>query len=449
MVTPLYQSLNSKQIERKISEVKRYAYYAAPGIRQAPATAFQQLAQRIGSDQIKVCLDFDERVFRLGFGDLSAVKTLRDARIDVHSMPGLRTGILIFDDEGFIFTPTALYLETEADPDSEDAPNAMRLSKNQVTETLARFSPASKEIAIHFASNADEKDKIKAQNPDVISKKLADHEIETVDKKLKDVPPLQFDIARQVRVYTSYLQYVNLKLSGAAIQRSRLAILTSILRIGGSKDLDNRLKTTFDLIERGSKLSSKELEDDLKKIRKDFTPSLGKNHPHRVLLKSAKPLFKCRIKEIEDKLKCHQKRIKEELQKGLENSKNQIINYYIDRVLKSPPDSLLGGISHPEPTQNHARKWLESELENVFPSAENIIKNMKLEIHYSDVTIETLRDENFLKDVKDAFPFADWEKVHEEFRAAGESKHTASEPSSGRGTKEPGQLRFLVNYRPG
>jgi hypothetical protein len=48
------------------------------------------------------------------------------------------------------------------------------------------------------------------------------------------------------------------------------------------------LRTTFELIEKGSKLSSKPLEDALNDIRKNFTPSLGKDHG-RVVLKAAKP----------------------------------------------------------------------------------------------------------------------------------------------------------------
>jgi hypothetical protein len=45
-----------------------------------------------------------------------------------------------------------------------------------------------------------------------------------VSQKLKDAPPVPFDVARQVRVFESYLQYVELRLPGVAIQRRRIAI---------------------------------------------------------------------------------------------------------------------------------------------------------------------------------------------------------------------------------
>jgi hypothetical protein len=184
-----------------------------------------ELARRLDREFITVCLDFDERVMRMGFGELAAVKTLRDAGIVVNSTSGLRTGLVIVDHQGYIFTPTALYLETEGRP--ADAPNAMRLSKDQVTEALARLSPAAKAIAIAFAKTEEERQHMREQAVEVPSTKVIDEEFAAVGKRLEEAPPVQFDIARQVRVFNAYLQYVELKLSGAAIQRHRLAMPAS------------------------------------------------------------------------------------------------------------------------------------------------------------------------------------------------------------------------------
>jgi hypothetical protein len=104
----------------------------------------------------------------------------------------------------------------------------MRLSKDQVTEALARLSPAAKAIAIAFAKTEEERQHIREQAVEVPSTKVIDEEFAAVGKRLEEAPPVQFDIARQVRVFNAYLQYVELKLSGAAIQRHRLAIPASI-----------------------------------------------------------------------------------------------------------------------------------------------------------------------------------------------------------------------------
>ena len=92
MSTPLFLSLNSVAIASEIRGAQHSVCYAAPGIQPDPANAMAELARRIDPEFITVCLDFDENVMRMGFGDLVAVKTLRDAGIVVNSAPGLRTG---------------------------------------------------------------------------------------------------------------------------------------------------------------------------------------------------------------------------------------------------------------------------------------------------------------------------------------------------------------------
>ena len=112
----------------------------------------------------------------------------------------------------------------------------MRLSKDQVTEALARLSPAAKAspslLRRPRGTATDQATGRRSSVPTVTKDQFA-----TVQKRLEEVPPVQFDVARQVRVFNAYLQYVELKLSGAAIQRHRLAIPPSIQKLGGSKDL--------------------------------------------------------------------------------------------------------------------------------------------------------------------------------------------------------------------
>lgn len=417
MTEALFRSLDSTAIASDIRTAQHSVCYAAPGIQQEPAKALAELARRIGPELITVCLDFDERVMRMGFGDLAAVKALHDAGIIVNSTPGLRTGLVIVDHEGYIFTPTALYLEADQRP--TEAPNALRLSRDQVTEALARLSPAAKAIAIALAKTDEERDRIRRQAVEVPSTRVADEAFVEVGRRLEEAPPVQFDIARQVRVFNAYLQYVELKLTGAAIQRHRLAIPASIQKLGGSKDLEGRLRTTFDLIEKGGKLSSKSLEDAINEIRKNFTPSLGKDHG-RVVLKAAKPHLEERLSEFRDELKAHQENVEKELQGQLDESRRQIVDYFVPRVLANPPDAMRGQFLKFEETE--ARVWLDGELDRVFPKAEALIQKMHLDVRYKDVTFETLNRKDFLEALRAAFFRIDWDKPYNEFRAAGEKK---------------------------
>ncbi|MFZ5690209.1 MAG: hypothetical protein ACOY5F_03025 [Pseudomonadota bacterium] len=423
MTEALFRSLDSATIASDIRRAQHLVCYAAPGIQEEPAKAMAEAAKNIGPELITVCLDFDERVMRMGFGSLTAVKTLRNAGIVVNSTPGLRTGLVIVDHAGYIFTPTALYLEAEDRP--AEAPNAMRLSPDQVTEALARLSPAAKAIAMDQAKTDEERERIREQAVEVPSVQVADGAFAAVERRLEEAPPVRFDIARQVRVFNAYLQYVELELTGAAIQRHRLAIPSSIQKLGGAKDLEGRLRTTFDLIEKGGQLSSKALEKTLNDIRKNFTPSLGKDHG-RVVLKAAKPHLDERLAKFRDELKAHQEKVEKQLQGQLDESRKQIVEYFVPRVVASPPDAMRGQfLKFGEP---EAKAWLERELDRVFPKAEALIQKMNLDVRYKDVTFETLNREDFLDAVKEAFPHVDWDKAYSEFRAAGESKDEDRRP---------------------
>lgn len=231
---------------------------------------------------------------------------------------------------------------------------------------------------------------------------------------------MRFDLARQVRVFEPYLQYVELSLTGASIQRHRMAIPPDIHKLGGSKDLEGRLRTTFELIEKGGKLSSKPLEDALNEIRKNFTASLGKDHG-RVVLKAAKPSLIKRLTEFRERLEKHQRTVAEELQKHLDNSRTQIIDYYLPRAIETPPDALRGQFGDNIP-EAQIRGWIDDELDRVFPSSDSLIQSMKLDERFKDVTFETLNRDDFLDSVKAAFPKINWDMAHREFIAAGENK---------------------------
>ena len=418
----LFCSLSPQRIAELVRSAKRAVCYAGPGIQPDLAQAMVEAAGRLGNEMLTVSLDFDDRVMRMGYGDIGAVKLLLDTGIAVQSSAGLRTALVVVDNEGYIFTPTALFLEAE--PSDGSASNAIRMSGEQVAQALARLSPAAKAIAIAQAETPEAKQRIEALTVDVVSAPITPEKLAEVTTSLKEAPPVRFDLARQVRVFEPYLQYVELSLTGAAIQRHRLAIPPTIQKLGGSEDLENRLRTTFDLIEKGSKLSSKPLEDALNEIRKNLTPSLGKDHG-RVVLKAAKPRLLIRLAEFREKLEAHQKTVEDELQKHLDASRELIVSYYKARVIEADPDEVHGRSLNGKITEEGAIRWLNKQLDRVFPTAESLIKEMKLEERYKDVTFETLNREDFLESVKEAFDGVDWDKAYREFNAAGESEKEA------------------------
>jgi hypothetical protein len=213
---------------------------------------------------------------------------------------------------------------------------------------------------------------------------------------------------------------VELHLNGAAIQRRKLAIPKVIQNLGAAEGAQTRFKTTFDLIERTSELSSKHIEDMLEEIRTNFTRSLGKDHG-RVLLKAQKPLFEMRLNKLRVELEEFQTKVKAKLQDNLNASRDEIVTYYVPRVLANPPDKFRGQLLTAAFTEDDARRWLGKQLDSVIPTADELIKKMELEQTYKDVTFETLNKPDFLQGLRKAFSDVDWDKAYNEFQAAGEA----------------------------
>lgn len=418
MATSLFCALSSNRIAAYLRAASQRVVYAAPGIQLEPANALVELARRMAHSDLTVGLDFDEQTLRMGYGDLEAVRAIREANIAATHLPGFRSGILIVDNHGWIFTPVPRYLEQE--PQSDETPNAIALSGAQVEIFAVRFSAAARERAMTEESDPQKVREL-AELPDEFGiNSVSDQHFSKVEVAIQTAPPVKFDVVRQVRVFEPYLQYVELKLTGAAIQKHKVRIPADIQKLGSAADLEGRLTTTFGLIEKQSTLSSKKLEDDLNEIRKAFTPALGKHHG-RVVLKSAKPLLERRISELEERLGNHQEAVRATLQKDLDKSLEQVVDYYLPLAQHGPPDSLVGQSLSGSITEADVRRWLTRRLATAFPQAEQLIQKMTLEVTFKDVTFETLNRPDFLESVRAAFPDVDWDKAYDEFRAAGET----------------------------
>ena len=420
----LFCHISSKRVADLIRTAKSLVCFAGPGVHIDTAHAMVDVVGRIGPKQLIVSVDFDERVIRMGYGDIEAVRKLRANGIVVNHAPGLRSAFIIVDGEGYVFAPTALYLEAESG--RETTGNGLRLSPQQVVEALSRLSPQPKVLAIDQAGDPKTKEFFQVLPVEVGSSPVGDQHFNHVDESLKEAPPVNFDVARRVRVYEPYLQYVELKLTGAAIQRHRVKIPRSLQELGGSKILEGRLHTTFDLLKKDSALSSKSLEDDLREIREVLAPSLGSGHG-RVILKKNRPLLDKCIKDFRKKLENHQTEVVSKLQTHIDESRQQVIDYYLPRALGTPPLKLCAQSEGGRPTEESARKWLDQELDREFPTVTGLTQEMRLDFHFKDITLETLERTDFIEQVRKVFPDMNWDRAHKEFMAAGQRSSSESE----------------------
>ena len=401
----VFAAMNDAGLAALIRRAHRRALLCAPSVRRDTAEALACARLRLGGDAVRVVLDCSEEVFRLGYGDLPGVESLQRAGIDIRQCAGLRLGLLVIDNQAWAFTPTALYVQPEVD--SQETPNAVALSGGTVDELVA---------AVWAEAPAQQTTPCEAE-PEIGQVRLEQHQVEQVAAGLAAAPPVAFNVARQVRVFEPYIQYVEIALRGCAIQKRRIAIPKSILRVGAAQEIEDRLRTTFELVQSGSEVSSKQLDDALRALRDDLTRPLGKPWG-RVILRTARELFDKRVEEFRKQVEEHQKTVKTKLDESLKKSRDQIAEYYQPLVKERPPDSLRGQVAAEELTDDVVRAWLETELDKEFPKAEDLVRDMVLDVQFRDVTYETLNEDGFADALKAAYPHVRWEKPFQEFNAA-------------------------------
>ena len=525
MSDSLFVAMSDTRMAYFISRSRDRVALATPGIGLKTADALVSAAKRIGHDRVFVVTDCDEEVFRLGYGDIEALSTLRESGQTVGQSSGLRIGVLVCDDRAWSFAPTALYVESEVH--SDETPNAISFRGEDVDRVLARIVPktfrqevvtpdntppllrAMKEsmsgmlpsaerldrdllrsacrvfksafdvhclehseepfrlnnllelLATHFGRSnliavrpyvesgwerlrsrfgeriapADFDSAFEALEQTAEPEQFLTPEVETAEVEvgsepvsnelltttqdaLAQAPPIPFDVARQVRVFEPYIQYVEINLKGCHIERRTVELPKAMQGLDPSADLSSRLHTTFDLIEKTSGVSSAQMEAEVKELREQ-TKSLGKPWG-RVLLRSTRTQFDQQVSEIRRKLDEHKAKVRDELTAVLEDSRNRLVKHFLPLVRASPPPKLLSQITNNPPTENQIEMWLNMELDRTFPKEEDLMSEMSLDVQFRDVTYETLKQEGFAEKLRQAYPMVDWDKPFTEFDAAKE-----------------------------
>jgi hypothetical protein len=410
-----FTQISSQSLVDKIEQAKGAVILAAPGIQLNVAKALVKTAQRLGKEMVIVCLDVSEHAIRLGYGEIQSIELLKANHLLVQHVEHLRFALIVVDGNGYSFTPNALYLESDAA--SSLGFNAIKLTPDQTREASVRLSPAAKALALAQCADGPTKEALSQINPTIEPTPVHDTIVAGIGNMLKEAPPVAFDVSRQVRVYNAYLQYIELSMTGAAIQRQKISMPRSLQALGTENtELEGRFKTSFDLLAKDNALSSNKLEKDLKEIRDKFTSSLGKDRG-RVLLVRNKERFLKKIEELNKKLTGHGKAVQQNLQKSIDDSKEAIVNIYVPILKASHLEDMVIELGE-SPSDDTIRTWVTEQLNGVFPCAEELIKKMELRYDFKDLTYETLNKKEFITYVKKAFKYENWDKAYEESIAA-------------------------------
>ena len=377
---------NDQTMVAMIKSATHRVILMAPAVTDEVAVALAERWQTLGGNAVTVIVDVSPEVFRLGFGDFTALQlletTARELGVTLDRQPGIRIGLLIVDEQTLIYSPTPRLIE--AGPKQPDTPNAIRLG----------IPPADVERELGAGPQG-----IKGRLLGLDKAETA--AITKVEKELKDCPPQEFNVARLVNVFNAYFEFVELTLAGIFIERRTVSIPTDLL-LALETATQRKIHTTYKLIEADDALSSKALMDDRNRLVKKHLrviPGFG-----MAILRTGKQKFMEEFAILENGVKAFKEKVSKSLKEKLKERREALQAQLLPVVSKQVPQRWTESAFYKEGTEEDIKALLEQELIEVFGTAEQLVRDMLAGVVFKAVTYESLRNQEFMKRAKEAFP---------------------------------------------
>jgi hypothetical protein len=396
---------NELQLVGLLQKAQRRLVLIAPGVSVTVATALASAWDRLGPMAVQIVLDVDSDVCRMGYGTMAGLKVLQEKARDlgetVGHQPGIRIGILVSDDATLVFSPTPLLIE--AGSKQADSPNAILL--HSVPDTVAA------DLGIQPGGNGRRSIGL---NP------LDEVKMKRVERELALAPPQPFDLARQVRVFTSQFQFVELTMSGCMVSRKKVRIPSELMGLARSAGIEQNFHAHFDLVQGedlevshdGRKITERSLQKQRRLIEKQFVTILSDYGS--VILRSQKGNFEKSVEALRADVDRFAKGVAEGLRQRIATSRDAVVSALLPAVEKNPPVewTKLHGTQLPE---GFVAKKLTEEIEWAFGQADDLVDDMNVKLVFKDLAYESLVDRKFLETARKAMPGVNC--LHQEFSA--------------------------------
>lgn len=382
----------------------------APGVSSSVAKALGQHFDKFENIAITVVIDPDEDVCRLGYGDADGLKQLFDfsqkTGFALMSQPGLRLGILLVDDITLVWSPTAR--SVEAAPGQSSVHNDSIFSEDLSPNGLLLGQNPAEQLANAVAADGTH---VLPSDGEIGRSAVTGQQVQQTLIELEKNPPIPVDLARITRVFSTKLQFVELKVTNAKLSRSQLTISNKHLNADIQGELqgliDSKLRAFGEfrdeevnvpaykngeaIFDRDNKLLEEPVsEASLERLRNDIERRYIYNISGfgRLISKDDKIEFEKQIQAYEEQLIAHSLGIRTHIDEQAEKILLEAINVIINRAertgTKVNPDSLMSEL----------RKGLDRAKFDI----------PKVSLVFKDVTYEQTKDENFREKVEKTLP---------------------------------------------
>ena len=407
----------SDEIAARIAESRDTCWLIAPGVDTTVAQALSQRASRVPRPaKAKVIIDGSHDAERSGYGETATWRELM-RETELRAMPGTRMGLLVTDHAAWLFAARASKLDAR----DEQGLSAVVLEGDcdRARELFERIAgPERGGDRAEGGTRADDwtVQDSPPENDDGGSepraKTLTNEDVEQAEDSIKEHPPRDYAKEREITVYTAFVGYIELRLTGASLGTgARLKIPHDLVERGlGEEEVRKRINESVRIsLDDDVDTGVREINERLNAIRSLYTRQLGEPHG-RIYRKRQRP-----------ELERHFRDLKLEIDRA-----NAILNRSFETAVKRQLDQLATTYS----TQMNFRdKPLSKErmrglLEDAWREAgASRPRQVMLEVTYKDLTWQTLQHVGLQARIVEQFPDLKETKLYGEYQA-----HTRSEP---------------------
>lgn len=361
---------------------------------------------------IRITIDVSESNYRNGYGNINAVEKLKQNGVAIFECSKNRISFVICDEEAyFIFPESRIFAYDDI------GSNAVKMDPLTQVHLIEYFFPNPVE------KNQDQKEKIKHKVTDAAKVYIKFFE-ETIDdlesekniinvtpidgqklieikKKLKKNPPTHPDLERQIQIYTTKIQFVEMVFEGANLHIKKIKIPPTAMPFKDEeikKVLETKMKLFAGLENNEKFIDFFSLKDEIETIRKKYCVPITSRKKSLIKI-SEKEEFKTKIIELQNKIKNINKAMPESLDAEILASKQRIKNEMRTFLNSNPPEEI----------KNYDPNFLGKKIEDIvskilnsikYPDPHKIVTNISLNENFYDLTFEDFKNKGFLEELQ-------------------------------------------------
>lgn len=377
-----FVAITEQYLISKINKAKTRVAFIGAGFSSNVADAVVKKMNLVEN----IIFDNNSDVYRIGYGYAESLKILRDAGIQMQEAHNIRINVFVTDDEALIYSPNPFIVE---DPVKENFPNGIIINYSAVAGLFNVVETSSKQFAKEKGLTENQLD-----TPKLVVTALTDKSISKTLQIIKENPP-KLDLHRKLNAYNARIKFIEIQLSGFNIKQHKVKIPSDLLLVAkDDENVQKQLSATYNLFNTFDKESNlvkrtTNIQDSVKRLREKYTLNL--TGYGAMCLVSKIPEIEREIQEIQNEIELTKKDLARKIKLEIDSSKKALSKALVPVVQNNPPQVLRYNLFDSKKiTVKAARTFVDDQLDKAFITGNSYLDDMKLEVRYKDLTLNTL-----------------------------------------------------------